>query len=180
MNYIIFDLEATCWNGRPPNMESEIIEIGAYRLNGYGEVTGEYNRFVKPILHPYLSAFCQELTSITQENVDRAKEFPEVIEEFQEWAGVFEKDYLLCSWGKYDRKMLEKDCTLHDIDAEWAVQHINLKKQYQEIRKLRKPRGLKSATQKEGFEFSGIHHRGIDDAQNLVKIFLKYFDEWRH
>jgi len=180
MNYIIYDLEATCWQGRPPGYVSEIIEIGAIRINGYGEVTGEYNRFIKPILNPTLSAFCKELTSIEQEFIDRSKTYPQVIEEFQDWCGIHEGDYLLCSWGNFDRKMLIQDCELHKLESEWAETHINLKSQYKEIKGLRKYYGLKRAVEKEGFEFTGTHHRGIDDAANLAKIFRKHFDEWSY
>lgn len=161
-------------------MIQEIIEIGALKINPYGEVTGSFNQFVQPILNPRLSAFCQELTSIEQSDVDRARTFPEVIELFQDWAEIYEEDYLLCSWGNFDRKMLVQDCRLHRLEDEWAEEHINLKRQYQELKKLRRPRGLRRAVEAEGFEFTGIHHRGIADAENLAKIFGKYLDEWRY
>jgi 3'-5' exoribonuclease 1 len=181
MNFIIFDLEATCWNGSAMGKVSEIIEIGAIRMNGFGEITGEYNRFVKPILNPRLSPYCRELTTIEQYNVDRAKKFDVVIEEFQDWIGHLDgEDYLLCSWGAFDRKMLIQDCILYDLEPEWAEEHIDLKGQYQQIRKLSKPHGLKKAIEKNGFEFEGIHHRAISDALNLSKIFKEYLDEWMY
>lgn len=166
--------------GRPPGLIQEIIEIGAYLLNPYGEVIGEYNRFVRPTFNAHLSSFCQELTSIRQEDVDRASTFPVVIEEFQEWAGIGEEDYLLCSWGKFDKVMFINDCNLHQLESDWVEPHINIKKQYQDIKRLRRPIGLKNAVEKEGFEFSGTHHRGIDDALNLAKVFTKYLDEWQY
>lgn len=179
MNFIIYDLEATCWNGSAMGKETEIIEIGAIRMNGYGEITGEYNRFVKPILNPRLSPYCKELTSIEQSDVDRAKKFDVVADEFQDWIGIFEdEDYLLCSWGAFDRKMLIQDCILHDMEPEWAEKHIDLKRQYQELRRLDKPHGLMKAIRQNGFEFEGIHHRAISDAFNLSKLFKAYLDEW--
>ncbi|MEM9884583.1 MAG: 3'-5' exonuclease [Bacteroidota bacterium] len=179
MNYIIFDLEATCWQGKPKSKQQETIEIGAFLLNPYGEIKASYNRFIRPILNPYLSTYCTELTSIEQHQVDRARKFDKVIEEFQDWAEVFEEDYWLCSWGKFDQTILQEDCRLHDIEEDWLDYHINLKSQYREIKGLSKERGLKKAVEKEGFDFSGMHHRAISDAENLVKIFLKYLDEWR-
>lgn len=160
-------------------MTQEIIEIGAFRLNRYGEILGEFNRFVRPVLNPYLSPFCQELTSIEQQDVDRAEPFPEVVEIFQDWALIFDEDYLLCSWGAFDKKQLIQDCLLHDLDYNWVEHHINLKKQYQEINRLRRPRGLKKAVNREGFDFTGVHHRAIDDAENLVKVFRNHLDVWR-
>ncbi len=181
MNFIIFDLEATCWQNRPFNKVSEIIEIGAYKLNGYGEILGEFNKFVKPVLNPILSPFCMELTSIEQKYVDRAEIFPEVLELFWDWIGYYdEEDYLLCSWGKYDKTMLMQDSRLHKIEEDWAESHINIKQQYKKIKGLPKPYGLKKAVEKEGFEFDGIHHRAISDAHNLAKIFVKYIDDWEY
>lgn len=179
MNFIIYDLEATCWEGRPPSKVQEIIEIGALRFNRYGELKGTFNRFIRPILNPYLSAFCQELTSIEQTDVNRAETFPSVVEDFQDWAEIFDEDYILCSWGSFDQKMLIQDCQLHDMEYDWVEPHINLKRQYHEIKRLRRMRGLKMSVTNEGFEFTGVHHRGISDAQNLAKIFTKYLDEWR-
>jgi len=179
LNFIIYDLEATCWEGAPNGLEQETIEIGAFCLNDYGEFLGSYNRFIKPILNPYLSPFCKELTTITQEEVNRARIFPQVIEEFQDWAEIFEKEYLLCSWGSFDKKMFINDCMLHKMEFDWVEKHINLKRQYHEYKKLRRPCGLKKAVEKEGFEFTGIHHRGISDAENLAKVFKKHLDIWQ-
>lgn len=180
VNFIVFDIEATCWKGRPPSKIQEIIEIGAILLDGYGEIQGSFNKFIRPQLNPILSSFCRELTTIEQFEVDRSQPFDLVIESFQDWGLIFEEDYLLCSWGGFDKRMLIQDCKLHHLDYDWAEAHINLKAQYQEIKRLRRPRGLKNAVESEGFEFTGIHHRGISDAENLAKIFLKYIDEWRY
>lgn len=178
MNYIIYDLEATCWDGNALELEQETIEIGAILLNEWGEELGSYNRFVKPILHPYLSPYCKNLTSITQDEVNAAKTFPHVIEEFKDWAGVYDGEYLLCSWGNFDRLLFERDCDLHQLESDWCDFHIDLRKQYQKFRKLKKTIGLNKALNKEGFEFEGIPHRGISDAENLTRIFLKHIDVW--
>lgn len=178
MNYIVFDLEATCWETPPPGYVQEIIEIGAFRVNAYGEVRGKYNRFIKPVLHPTLSPFCRQLTSISQEEVNRASIFPVVIEEFMEWARIEEEDYILCSWGNFDRRMLAADCRLHRIEADWTDQHVNLKEQYRLMKHLRHGIGLRRAVEREDILFTGTHHRGISDAENLVKLFLKYLGSW--
>lgn len=180
MNFIIYDLEATCWRGRPPQKIQETIEIGALLVNDYGEVEDVFSRFVRPIVSPNLSAFCEELTSIRQEDIDRAETFDRVIDDFFEWGRIDEEDYVLCSWGSFDKKMFIQDCELHDLDPEWARTHINLKRQYQGIRRSRKPFGLRRAVESEGFEFTGTHHRAIADAENLTKIFTKYLDMWQY
>ncbi len=180
MNFIIFDLEATCWEGRPNGLAQETIEIGAVCMDNYGEILGSYNRFIKPVLNPFLSPFCKELTTISQEEIDKARTFPDVIEEFQDWVDIYESEYLLCSWGSFDKKMLISDCILHKLEYDWVEKHINLKKQYHSIKRLHRPCGLKKAVRKEGFEFTGIHHRGISDAENLAKVFRKHLDVWQY
>ncbi len=180
MNFIIFDLEATCWHRSSTDLIQETIEIGAFRLNPYGELTGTYNRFVKPILHPFLSPFCKQLTNIEQEVINRARTFPKVIEEFKDWIGLYEEEYLLCSWGSFDRKQFINDCKLHRLEYDWCEKHINLKSQYQYLKRLNRPCGLRKALHREGMEFNGNPHRGIDDAENLMQLFNLYWDEWQY
>lgn len=178
MNYILYDLEATCWLGRPPKGIQEIIEIGAVKVNGYGEVVSEFNKFVRPTVNTRLSSFCTRLTTITQKDVDRANTFPKVAEEFKDWIGVYDEDFTLGSWGIFDIQMLRKDCELHKMETDWLSNFIDVKEQYRVIKNLEKGTGLKNTTRHEGFEFTGKHHRAISDAQNLAKIFIKYLDDW--
>jgi inhibitor of KinA sporulation pathway (predicted exonuclease) len=178
MNYIIYDLEATCWELMPIGYVQETIEIGAYRVNEYGEVRGKFNRFIRPVAHPTLSNFCKELTTISQVDVNRADTFPDVIEEFIEWAKIDEEDYVLCSWGGFDRRLLIADCKLHRLEYDWVEEHANLREQYRKIKGHRRASGLKKTVENEGIVFSGIHHRGISDAENLTKLFLRYLGSW--
>lgn len=178
MNYIIYDLEATCWRGRPPKGYNEIIEIGAVKVNRYAQVVSEFNKFIKPSVNPILSSFCTYLTSITQDQVDGARHFDRVSQEFQDWITEDGDDYALCSWGKFDKQFFINDCNLHKLDYDWVENHYDIKGQYHDYKKMHKHGGLKATVKKEGFEFTGMHHRAIADAQNLAKIFVKYFDEW--
>lgn len=178
MNYIIYDLEATCWENTPPGYVQETIEIGAFRVNHFGEVRGKFNRFVRPVVHPVLSPFCRQLTTIEQQDVNKAGTFPTVIQEFWDWAYIEEEDYVLCSWGSFDRKMFFNDCLLHRLETDWTQHHVNLKEQYRVMKRLRSGIGLRKAVEKEGLLFTGQHHRGISDAENLVKLFLKFMGSW--
>ena len=69
---IIIDLEATCWEGIPPQGEvSEIIEIGICLLDTLtGEISDNRGILVKPT-HSKISPFCTQLTTITPELVAR-------------------------------------------------------------------------------------------------------------
>lgn len=177
MNFIIFDLEATCWDQRDMK-DNETIEIGAVKIDSNRVVIDEFVQFIKPINYPVLSDFCKNLTSIQQADVDNAPLFPEAIEKFKSWIDVDNAEYVLCSWGFYDRKQFESDCSLHHLDIGWLQNHISLKHQHGEIRNLRRAIGMQNALELEGFSLEGTHHRGIDDAKNIAKIFVKYFEKW--
>ncbi len=182
MKYIIYDLEATCWEAWEETTKiQEIIEIGAVKVNEYGEAEDSFCRFVRPVRHPSLSMYCRNLTSIRQEDVNRAKIFPDVLEQFLDWINGDDGDdeYLLCAWGAFDQKAFIRDCQLHRCDDDWCKPHINLKQQYERIRHLTKPAGLKKAVDHEGFDWTGDQHRAINDAYNLAKIFAKLLGEWR-
>jgi len=180
VDFIVFDLEATCWLGRPPQGVTEIIEIGAVKYNGYGEEQGSFCKFIKPTVNPVLSPFCTRLTSITQQNVDRSHKFSRVIEEFMDWIDIYSDDYLLCSWGQFDKTLLKNDCLLHDIETEWLESHIDVKKQYHTYKGSANEYGLKKSLKMEGLEFEGIQHRAISDAENTGKIFTRYIDVWQY
>ncbi|BDD06737.1 3'-5' exonuclease [Aureibacter tunicatorum] len=177
MNYIVFDLEATCWDGWDKS-QNETIEIGAVLINDDKEIVSEFCKFIKPLKHPILSEFCKKLTSIQQSDVDNADYFGDVINEFQDWIRQGDDDYILCSWGFYDKKQFEADCDLNGLDKAWVEKHVSLKHQYGKFKKLRRAIGMKNTLLNENILLEGIHHRGIDDARNIAKIFIKYFDYW--
>ncbi|OJJ20044.1 3'-5' exonuclease [marine bacterium AO1-C] len=177
MNYIILDLEATCWEDKSTRMQNEIIEIGAVKLDEQGHQIDEFCEFIKPKLNQQLSEFCKKLTTITQTDIDRADTYDVVVEAFKDWIDI-DEPYLLCSWGVYDKKQFEKDCNLYGLDTDWLYYHISLKHQYADIKGLERPIGMGGALRKEGLKLEGTHHRGIDDARNIAKIFKANLTEW--
>jgi 3'-5' exoribonuclease 1 len=176
MNYIIFDLEATCEKDNKA-FKNEIIEIGAVKLNENLEIIDTFNEFIKPKLNPILTEFCKELTTINQSDVDNADNFSKVVEGFKKWIGVGKEDYILCSWGFYDKNQFINDCILNRVNDYWVMKHISLKHQFAEIKDVR-PCGMEKALNILKLQLEGTHHRGIDDAKNIAKIFKACFGQW--
>jgi len=174
MNYVIVDLEATCWEITGSIERMEIIEIGAVKLAAQTlEIQAEFNSFVRPVHQPVLSRFCTALTSIRQEDVDGADEFPAVFGQFLDWIGP--QPFTLCSWGKYDLRQFGVDCRRHRVSLPNSFRHhINLKKLFADRHGL-KPCGMLRALSHFGMRAEGMNHRGIDDALNITRIAVELF-----
>lgn len=178
MRYIIFDIEATCWPNAPTHLVQETIEIGAVLVDDYGDIQDQFSKFIRPILNPSLSYYCKDLTNISQLMVDRAKLFPIVIEQFQDWIEIDYSEYALCAWGDFDRIQLRADCRLHRIDTDWLERFVNLRTQYVNIKKLTRGPSLLTACKLERIDFEGPQHRALTDATNLAKIFANHLGDW--
>ncbi len=178
MKYIILDLEATCWSPESMQFQQEIIEIGACEVNLYREITKTFSRMVRPVFQPSLSVYCQQLTGIKQEEVDKSKTFNVVIEQFVEWCECEHNPVCLYTWGSKDYQFIQNDCMAHKVEMDWLYAHIDLKSQFAKIKELPKPVGLDKALLFEGLEFEGERHRALSDAYNLTKLFIRYFEEW--
>lgn len=181
MNFIIYDLEATCCeNNEFPREEMEIIEIGAIKINSDGNIVDTFDIFVKPMLHTTLTQFCKDLTTIKQTDVDNGKNFKEASDLFLKWiSDDYSQEYALISWGNFDKNQFIRDSQLSKLNSYWIKNCFNLKEKYStEILNAKKQFGLQKALKKEGLEFTGTCHRGIDDANNIAKIFKKYFYKW--
>lgn len=85
--WLVIDLEATTEEGGWPLAEMEIIEIGATLVDASGHELDHFQRFVRPLRRPHLTAFCRELTHISQANIDSAQPFPTVWAQCERWLG---------------------------------------------------------------------------------------------
>lgn len=180
MHFLILDLEATCWQGNVMDREQEVIEIGAYRLDGYGEWVDQFQAFVRPVLHPRLSPYCIDLTGIQQDQVSKAKPFSQVFADFEAWYFDVDTPHVMCTWGAGDKDLLIEESHRHDMDSAFLPHCINLKTQFATIHQLPKVIGLLKAVEFSDLEFEGQHHRALDDAYNTARLFKQYLDRWQY
>lgn len=169
--FLIIDFEATCSNDKKeiPSNEMEIIEFAGMLINSEYKILKEFTQFIKPIRHPKLTKFCTDLTTITQNDVDKAKSFPEVLQLFN--SEILQPRALFLSWGNYDKNQLIKDCELHNVSYPFDLQnHINIKQKVNDYLKLPKPKGIGGILKYLNLRFEGTPHRGIDDVRNIVRI----------
>lgn len=167
---IVIDLEATCWNGEiPKGQVNEIIEIGICVLDTVtGAIAKNKGILIQPE-HSEVSKFCTELTTLTQELLDREGiRFGEAIRMLQ---NEYQPDqYSWASYGQYDLNMLKKQCALRNVNYPMGSHHINVKELFSEVRGMQKKVGMNGALAILNIPLEGTHHRGVDDAKNIAKI----------
>ncbi|MFB9076603.1 exonuclease domain-containing protein [Flavobacterium procerum] len=167
---IIIDLEATCWQSAvPKGQQNEIIEIGLAVLNTEnGEITKNNGILIKP-QRSTVSSFCTELTTITQDLLDRnGVNFEEALNMLVD---EYNPDlYTWASYGQYDLNMLRKQCQSFGVEYPMSNEHINVKTYFAEKFGLDRATGMNGALQMLNIPLEGTHHRGVDDAKNIAKI----------
>ena len=175
---VIIDLEATCDNPRPA-WQSEIIEIGVCLLDLRNLVLSE-NRgiLVKPQNTP-ITRFCTDLTTITPEMVaaDGIS--------LQSALEVLKRDYKIdqrvwASWGDYDRNQIFRECNAKGIRFPGdRSPHLNLKQLIAIEYGWKHGEGMDSVLNRLRINLEGTHHRGVDDARNIARIYAAHLRKVR-
>lgn len=173
---LICDLEATCWEENPPpNAESEIIEIGICILD-LKTLSIEDNEgiIVKPEWST-VSEFCTKLTTLKQEDVDKGISLNDACQILRKKYNS--KNRAWASYGEYDRRMFQRECELKNINYPFGSFHINVKGVVETM--LGEQVGMDKALQKLNMPLEGTHHRGIDDARNIAKVYKLILEKLR-
>ena len=171
----VVDVESTCWDGEPPpGAVSEIIEIGLTVIDlRAGKRVARSGILVRPELST-VSAFCNRLTGLTQEQVDGGVTFAEACHllatehhsVLRPWA----------SWGDSDRNQFRRQCDARGTSYPFGDRHVNAKLLFARAHGLRKRPGMAEALRIAGLPLEGRHHRGEDDAWNVGALVLSLRD----
>lgn len=168
----IVDVEATCWaDAPPPGAVSEIIEIGLTVVDlDAGERVARHRILVRP-RRSTVSAFCTELTGLTQDEVDGGVSFGTACEVLVAEHGAGVRPW--ASWGDYDRHQFTRQCQASATPYPFGSRHVNAKAVFTAARGLRKRPGMAQALELAGLPLEGRHHRGEDDAWNIAALILQ-------
>ncbi|KAI8607494.1 ribonuclease H-like domain-containing protein, partial [Chytriomyces sp. MP71] len=181
--YCVFDVEATCrednrgWN-------HEIIEFPVVLLSGRTrETIAEFRSYVRPVLNPVLTEFCTALTGITQEQVDAAPLFPEVLKLFDAFLSRHQVKHARMRFitdGPWDiRDFVTKQCNLCNIrKPAYLNAYIDLRRTFAKHygRREGKRANLAGMLSLLGMEFEGREHCGMDDARNIARIAVRLME----
>ena len=171
---VTIDVEATCWQGEPPpGQQSEIIEIGLCTLEvASGRRLARESILVRP-QRSTVSAFCTDLTTLTQEQVDGGISFAEACARLSREFATRERVW--ASYGDYDRRQFERQCQAESIPYPFGPGHLNVKSLFALMHALPREVGMDEALRHLGAPLEGTHHRAGDDAWNIALILAALF-----
>ena len=172
---IVLDLE---WNQpldtggairEPFFFDSEIIEIGALKLNEQFEIVDEFKTFIKPVFYPVMNGDVVRLTKIRPQELEGAPDFPAAYRAFRDWCG---EECCLCAWGTDDIPVLLDNLIMHGLETEnfpcYDLQRIFGHEILREERQCSLERAM---------ELLGIRpdraHDALNDARNTVRVMAR-------
>lgn len=182
MDTIFIDLEF-CKMNKKYKEESkicatEIIQIGAVRLDENLNIVKKFDELVKPdysTINKYVSA----LTHITESDVAAALHFTEAMDKFLEWVGDDKVD--VYSWCLCDKYQFENESKLKGYsDKRLDMLYENwfdFQLIFGNILEVSQKISLTNALNGVGITFKGQKHSAADDAENTARLFILTKDE---
>lgn len=157
MNYVIVDLEFNNMRGiseyipqyssvENEDLENEIIEIGAVKLDPYMKKIDTLKLYIKPVFFKVLNPRVKEITGISEEVISEGVSFNAAFAALGEFVG---QDSIICSWAKDDVVELIRNANYHGHTViTWLKDYIDLQEYCTKMLAEKKSLSLKSALNK--------------------------------
>ena len=170
----MIDVEATCWEDRPPEHEAgEIIEIGLCVVDVQRRERVSRERLLVRPTHSRVSPCCTQLTTLTQAQVDQGLPFAEACRHLEQRYRTRQRTW--ASYGDDDRRQFERQCQREGVRYPFGPTHLNIKNLFGLIATLEDEVSLAQALDRYGMRYDGTPHRGVDDAWNIARLVLQLF-----
>jgi len=134
--YVFWNLKTTRWNDNSGNVK-EIIEVGAVKLDQSLNFMSKYHSYVQPRMCPILSNYCVTTNRVSQEQVDAAPTFVQMLKEFMPWIGVGRVKTI--SWGSKEKQHFVYNCQMYGKPYKWVSKNVDLKKRFSKITDIERP-----------------------------------------
>lgn len=191
MSYIVLDLEwnqamsahSSVFNYLPIHMSGEIIQIGAVKLDENFCPAEEFQSYVKPVYFRSMHYKVKKLTGIDKEKLNRSETFPNVFDRFRAWCG---DDAVFVTWGYDDRRIMEQNIIVHDLDWDWIEDWVNLQLIYNiQTGGDKNQKSLATAMEHFSIEQTRTAHDALGDAYNTALVcskldFLKGLEDYQN
>lgn len=176
--YIDFEMNMPSAKNKRDMLNADIIAIGAIQ---YDTNTGKFDEFkslIKPVSNQDIYPHIEELTQISQGDIDTAPTYEEVMRKFKKWLGTFSEIEGIYTFGSLDLTCF------NNTDKKSAQKHNhprfvnNIKDLFVDIKDKYLNYGircmnyvsLKNLLQCANVEFEGDAHDPLYDAYNLYVL----------
>lgn len=174
MNHIMIDLEMNKIERQQRDeykLFSELIEIGAVKMDAEYQVIDQYQTYVMPDYGP-MDQRIIELTGITDDKLVGAPSFAEAMDAFSAWIGEEETQFY--SWSMSDIRQFQtesafkeyKGAVIHRMETHWN----DFQEEYSRLLGIEKKIKLKQAVNGADYVFTGAQHTALADAVNTAEI----------
>lgn len=174
MNHIMIDLEMNKIERRQRGelkLSSELIEIGAVKMDAQYQEIDRYQTYVHPEYGP-MDQRITELTGITDDKLEHAPFFAEAMDQFHAWIGEMETQFY--SWSMSDLRQFQAEAKFKQYDRAFIKRletHWNdFQEEYSRLLGIQKKIKLKQAVSAADYEFTGAQHTALADAVNTAEI----------
>ncbi len=162
---VVVDLEATCWEDSPiENDRSEIIQIGICTLSVRALTVSEpCSILVRPV-HSEVSTLCTNLTGIRPEDAARGVSLARACAQLEREFSTRTRTW--ASFGDYDRRLFERQCSRDSVENPFGPTHINVKNLAAVMLGLDEELSFPKTMRAAGLVQRGLAHRADVDAWN--------------
>lgn len=176
--YLVIDLEMCMVKGsakkKMKGEKQEIIQIGAVMLDHKHRIIDEFSSFVKPE-YGKVDEFIENLTGITQDDVEQAPILRSALMKFADWIG--ERQATVLSWSDSDYHQLQNEMRvkkikhhkIQDLLDGW----VDFQRSFDQMLGLKNQYALEDAMNISRLQAMGRMHDGLCDAYNTARLFIK-------
>ncbi len=174
VNHIMIDLEMNKIERQyrgDKKLSSELIEIGAVKMNSRFDVIDKYQTYVSPSFGKMNSRIIK-LTGITDDKLKGAPDFFKALDDFGRWIGS--EKTVFYSWSMSDIQQFKVEASFKGYKGKiidrMASNWVDFQLEYSKLLKIEKKFKLKQAVQAADYEFTGAEHTALSDAVNTAEI----------
>ncbi|WP_338596919.1 3'-5' exonuclease [Clostridium baratii] len=189
MGYVIIDLEFNNLNNitkyypdfyekyeyiNSLEVQNEIIEIGAIKVDKYMKVIGKWKAYIKPSILPILNPEIIDITNITNKDLEKGISFEEGMDKLKS----FVSDDILCSWAKDDVAQIIINAHHHNYEnLKWIRNYLDIQEYTSNVLGVKKSLSLKNALKRLNIKIdNSLLHDALNDAEFTVQVFRKLYN----
>lgn len=156
-------------------LENEIIEIGAIKLDNHMKALKEFKTFIKPSAIPLLNPKISEITNIKTEDL---KDGVSLEEGLNELSNLIDDGDIICSWAKDDIIEIINNAIYYNYtNLGWLKNYLDLQDYSTKILAKKKKLSLKNALEELKIKIDNNKlHDALNDAVFTAEVFKRIYN----